>query len=83
MSDLSTPDAGTNDTGWSDPDFYKGWKQLDTTRDPSEQTLIVNQMMHIMHDQSPWLMLYFQPDIYGVSNKIQWTPRADEVISLR
>ena len=27
-------------------------------------------------------MLYFQPDFYGVSNRIDWTPRRDEEIEL-
>jgi peptide/nickel transport system substrate-binding protein len=83
MSDLSAPDAGTNYTGWSDPEFFAGWKQLEGTRDEASQTIIMNQMLHVFHDRSPWLMLYFQPDIYGVNNKVKWQPRADEMITLR
>lgn len=82
MSDLSTPDAGTNYTGWSDPAFFAGWKQLESTPDPQAQQLIVNQMLHEFHDGAPWLMLYFQPNVYGVSNRIHWTPRSDEIITL-
>ena len=82
MSDLSTPNAGTNYTGWQDPAFYAGWKQLESTVDPGEQQAILNRMLHEFHDGAPWLMLYFQPDVYGVSNRIHWTPRADEIISL-
>jgi peptide/nickel transport system substrate-binding protein len=83
MSDLSAPDAGTNYTSWSYPEFFEGWKQLEGVRDEAGQTPIMNRMLHIFHDRSPWLMLYFQPDVYGVSNKIKWQPRADEMITLR
>jgi peptide/nickel transport system substrate-binding protein len=26
--------------------------------------------------------MYFQPDFYGVSNRVSWTARRDEVIEL-
>ena len=81
MSDLSAPDAGTNYTSWSDSDFFAGWNDLEKTRDEAAQLGIINRMLRIMHDRGPWLMLYFQPDVYGVSNKIKWQPRADEIIT--
>ena len=82
MSDLSTPDAGTNYTNWSDSGFFAGWKDLQQTTDPAQQLEIQNGMLQRFHEGSPWLMLYFQPDVYGVSNRIHWTPRADELIAL-
>ena len=82
LSDLSEVNSGTNYTGWADPEFFQGWKELDNTRDPSQQQVIINHMMQIFHERGTWLLLYLQPDIYGVSNKISWKPRADEVISI-
>lgn len=82
MSDLSGPTAGTNYTSWSDPSFFAGWKQLEATRDAAAQENIVNAMLQRFHEGAPWLMLYFQPDVYGVSKRVQWQPRADELISL-
>jgi peptide/nickel transport system substrate-binding protein len=82
LSDLSTPDSGTNYTNWTDPEFFAAWKDLDATRDPVKQEAIINRMMQIFHERGTWLPLYCQPDIYGVSNKIAWKPRADEVISV-
>jgi peptide/nickel transport system substrate-binding protein len=82
LSDLSEITSGTNYTDWTDPEFFGSWKALEKTRDPAEQNAIVNQMMQIFHARGPWLPLYCQPDIYGVSNKIVWKPRADEVISV-
>ncbi|WP_263370139.1 ABC transporter substrate-binding protein [Granulicella cerasi] len=82
MSDLSAPNAGTNYTGWHDPAFFAGWKQLEQTKDAAEQQRIMNEMLQEFHAGAPWLMLYFQPDVYGVSNRIHWTPRADENITV-
>jgi peptide/nickel transport system substrate-binding protein len=82
ISDLTSPSSGTNYTNWADPAFFDGWKQLDATRDPSKREAVENQMLHVFHDRGPWLLLFFQPDIYGVSNKLHWKPRADEFINL-
>jgi peptide/nickel transport system substrate-binding protein len=82
MSDLSEPSAGTNYTSWNDPAFFAGWKQVEETRDAAAQQTIINNMLQTFHEGAPWLMLYFQPDVYGVSKRVQWTPRADELISL-
>ena len=82
MSDLSSPDAGINYTDWSDPEFFNGWKRLDALIDDAQQQSIINDMLHVMHDRGTWMLLYFQPDVYGLSNSISWQPRADETISL-
>jgi peptide/nickel transport system substrate-binding protein len=37
-------------------------------------------MLEVMYNDPPWLFLYFQPDFYGVSNRIDWEPRRDEKI---
>jgi hypothetical protein len=28
----------------------------------------------------PWIFLYDQEDLYGLSKRIQWQPRADEFV---
>ncbi|MBM3450932.1 MAG: hypothetical protein FJX78_08150 [Armatimonadetes bacterium] len=38
---------------------------------------------HVVNDMVPWIFLYRQSLIYGVSNKVGWLPRADEVINVR
>ena len=78
MTDLSRPDAGTNYTGWTNPDWYSGWDRLAATQDPTEERTIINDMLQVFYDDAPWLMMYFQPDFYGVSNRIEWQARRDE-----
>lgn len=82
ISDFPSPEGGANYTNFSDPEFFGGWKRLEQTRDPAEQAKIIQAMMRVFHDRGTWLQLYFLPDLYGVSNKISWRPRADEIIGL-
>ena len=35
-------------------------------------------MLQVFYDDGPWLHLYFQPDFYGVSSRIDWKARPDE-----
>ena len=81
MADLSAADAGANYANYSDPKFFAGWQKLSETRDPAAQDAIVKDMLTTFRDTGNWLVLYFQPDLYGVSDRIKWQPRADEIIS--
>jgi peptide/nickel transport system substrate-binding protein len=80
MTDLSRPDAGTNYTGWTNPDWYSGWDRLAATQDPTETRSIINEMLAVFYNDPPWLMMYFQPDFYGVSDRIDWEARRDEKV---
>jgi peptide/nickel transport system substrate-binding protein len=35
-------------------------------------------MLEVFYNDPPWLLLYMQPDFYGVSNRLDWQPRRDE-----
>ena len=39
-------------------------------------------MLEVFYNDPPWLMLYFQPDFYGVSNRVTFEPRRDEKVYL-
>jgi peptide/nickel transport system substrate-binding protein len=78
MTDLSRPDAGTNYTGWTNPNWYGGWDRLAAATSAAEERRIIDEMLEVFYDDAPWLMLYFQPDFYGVSNRIDWQARRDE-----
>ena len=77
MADLRAPDGATNYASWTNPDWFSGWDRLSETRDPAEQTAIVNEMLEVFYSDPPWIMLYFQPLYYGVSERIDWEPRRD------
>jgi peptide/nickel transport system substrate-binding protein len=82
MADLSEPTGATNYTEWSNPEWFSRWDQLSEVRDADEQRALVNEMLEIFYNDPPWLLLYFQPDFYGVSNAVDWDPRRDEKIDV-
>jgi peptide/nickel transport system substrate-binding protein len=43
---------------------------------------LYSQLLRLIRDDAPWLFGYQQMDIYGVSNRLKWTPRGDESIRL-
>jgi peptide/nickel transport system substrate-binding protein len=79
MSDLSAPDAGTNYTNWNNEEWFTLWDQAQGV-DPDTERELVNQMLEVMFNDPPWLFLYFQPDFYGVSDRLDWSARRDEQI---
>ncbi len=80
MTDLSRPDAGTNYTGWTNPDWYSGWDRLTEAQNAAEERAIIDEMLTVFYDDAPWLMMYFQPDFYGVSDRVDWEARRDEKV---
>lgn len=82
MTDLSTVDASTNYTDWNDPDWFDGWAKVYGAKTAVEQEAAVNEMLKVFYDKGPWLLMYFQPDFYGVSKRVTFEPRRDEKIHL-
>ncbi len=80
MGNLASPDTAPNYGHWDNPEWFKLWDKATSTRDPAKRRKIINHMLKIFHTDSPWIMLYFQPEFYGVSNRINWQPRREERI---
>lgn len=82
MTDLAKVDSGTNYTHWDDPRWFDRWADISAAATPEEQRVIIDEMLQVFYDDGPWLHLYFQPDFYGVSNRLNWTARPDEKVYL-
>ncbi|KKC33523.1 ABC transporter substrate-binding protein [Devosia psychrophila] len=82
MADLSAVDAGTNYTEWKNPDWFSGWPEIAAAATEEEQRAVIDRMLEVFYNDPPWLMLYFQPDFYGVSNRVTFEPRRDEKVYL-
>lgn len=82
MADFATVESVTNAPGWSDPRWFDAWPQATRRQPEEERQKVINGMLQVFHDDGPWLLLYFQPDFYGVSNRLDWQPRRDERINL-
>jgi peptide/nickel transport system substrate-binding protein len=79
MADLSSPTAGTNYTNWQNEEWFDLWNQTSGADAETERALI-DQMLEVFYNDPPWLLLYFQPDFYGVSTRLDWQARRDEKI---
>jgi peptide/nickel transport system substrate-binding protein len=82
MSLFSTRTAGTNSGLWFNPEWQAGFDSLKNVRDPVQERAIVDHMLAVFRDDAPWIFLYFQPDFYGVGQRVVWTPRRDELIDV-
>ena len=82
MSLFSTPDAPTNYPSWTDQRWFDDLKIAMAADDPEDARDVINRMLKLFYEEGPWLQLYFQPDFYGVSDRIAWEPRRDEEIEL-
>jgi peptide/nickel transport system substrate-binding protein len=79
MGDLSTPTAGTNYTNWPNEEWFTLFAEAQGV-DPETERELVNQMLEVFYNDPPWLLLYFQPDFYGVSTRLDWQARRDEQV---
>ena len=82
MTDLARVDSGTNYTHWDDDRWFSRWADISAAQSPEEERQIIDEMLQVFYEDGPWLHLYFQPDFYGVSNRIDWQPRPDEKVYL-
>jgi peptide/nickel transport system substrate-binding protein len=82
LSLFATRTSGTNTGEWFDPEWQADFDSLKSVRDPAKERAIVDRMLWIFRDDAPWIFLYFQPDFYGVGQRIEWSPRRDELIDV-
>jgi peptide/nickel transport system substrate-binding protein len=82
LSLFATKTSGTNTGEWFDPEWQADFDSLKSVRDPAKERAIVDRMLWIFRDDAPWIFLYFQPDFYGVGQRIEWSPRRDELIDV-
>jgi peptide/nickel transport system substrate-binding protein len=75
-------ESGTNYTHWDDPRWFDRWADISAAATPEEQRVIIDEMLQVFYDDGPWLHLYFQPDFYGVSNRVDFVARPDEKVYL-
>ena len=78
MADLAGTDSNPNYGRWFNEEWFAGWDALAEVTSAEEESEIVLGMLETFYNDPPWLMLYFQPDFYGVSTRIDWDGRRDE-----
>ena len=74
--------ANTNTGEWLNDRWTSSLRRLEAIRDPTEERAELRKMEEVFRDEAPWLFLYFQPDFYAASTRIDFTPRHDESIDV-
>lgn len=72
------PDRQTNSTNWFDQEWYDTYAELAATFDEERRQELNHRLQEIMHEQNPWLWLWREPLIFGISDAVEWQPRADD-----
>lgn len=67
---------------WENPEYEALWEELQTVLDEDRRVEIGYRMQEVVREEAPWIFLHIQPDVYGVSDRLDWEPRADELIHL-
>jgi len=68
---------------YNNPEFEKDYAELNATVDPKKRTDLLYKLQEIAHDDPPIIFIYKQVDFYGVSKRLSWEPRRDELIVLK
>ena len=71
-----------NPTLWHNEEFEKLVEEARRTFDPTKRQILLQQAQAIAYEEAPWIWLWRQYEIYGVSNRLAWKPRADGLIYL-
>jgi len=53
-----------------------------TLLDPKARAEAYAELQRLVQAEAPWVFLWQQHDLYGVAQTIEWTPRADEKMSM-
>ncbi len=65
-------------TQWVSEEFEQKYAELVKTFDDVKRRELSHELQAIVHKEAPWIFLYKQYDLYGVRERLQWSPRPDE-----
>lgn len=74
--------SGSNRTGYNGPGVEALFKQLIPEKDEAKRLQLCQQIEELAVDDAPIIFIWLQTDFYGVSSRLDWTPRADTRIMM-
>ena len=74
--------SGASWVAFSDPEIDKALDATITIVNPEKRKEALNKLQRQIQAAAPWIFLWEQHDLYGVSDRLIWEPRADEQIYL-
>lgn len=74
--------SGSNRTGYSSPAVEELFKQLIPEKDEAKRLQLCQKIEELAVDDAPLIFIWLQTDFYGVSQRLDWSPRADTRIMM-
>lgn len=66
--------------GWCNERFDEVMDLAQSEVDPEARAVLLHEATHIVAAERPWITLFQQQNLTGVSNEVVWTPRQDEYL---
>lgn len=66
--------------GWCNERFDEVMRAAETEVNPEARAKLLHEASHIVAEERPWITLFQQQNLVGVSTKVDWTPRQDEFL---
>lgn len=84
LEDVKNLSAGFafNPVGWHNESFEEVLRQAVNTFNEDSRKRLLDEAQGIAYEEAPWIWLWRQYDFYGVSQRLDWTPRRDGLIYL-
>jgi peptide/nickel transport system substrate-binding protein len=74
--------GGRSETRFNTPELDAMIEQAAATVDVERRNALYGEIQQYIRDAAPYIFLYDQFDIYGISNRVAWEPWATELIPL-
>jgi peptide/nickel transport system substrate-binding protein len=68
--------------GWRDALFEQQLRLAMRTLDPQARAESLQELQALAYDEAPWVWLWRSYRFYGVSDRLEWTPRRDGLVCL-
>lgn len=77
----ATVTTGTNGFSWySNPLVDRLTSEASATLNDKKRIALLDKVQGALRGDPPFIFLYAYKDLYGVSNRLNWSPRSDETI---
>ncbi len=81
LQGISVEHAGSmGNYGWDNPEWREMYREMRVEPDPDRRVELSHKLQEIAYFDPPILMLYNEPNLYGVNDRIVFSPRVDERI---
>jgi peptide/nickel transport system substrate-binding protein len=66
--------------GWCNERFDELMYAAETEVDPTRRAEMLHEATDIVAEERPWITLFQRQDLVGVTNRVDWAPRADGML---